>query len=131
MSRITPRRLLCLVLLTAYLLSLCGLTAVAESYTAEVKVQSMVVRTGPATSYPVLTYLAKGTKVTVQSTSNGIALISFDGKSGYAFSGDLQRIDGNKSGESISGMATVTASSAKVYTSPDTSSKVMILTRST
>ena len=109
------------------ILTMCVLliypAALAESYEAEVKVNSMVVRSGPSTSYEVVARLSKGKKVTVRSVSDGIAFISFDGKTGYALESDMKKTQSGSS--SISGMGTVTAATAKVYTSASTSSQVM------
>ena len=124
--RTGSQRLIGILLLMCFLTGLFVLPARAESFTAEVVVNSMVVRSGPAVSYGVVARLSKGTRVTVNSYSGGLAFISFDGKSGYALVSDLSRVQEERnSSASISGLATVTASSCKIYTSPSTSSKVM------
>ncbi|MBQ4451561.1 MAG: SH3 domain-containing protein [Clostridia bacterium] len=115
--------------LTAWslILAICVLmifpAALAESYEAEVTASTMVVRSGPSTSYEVVARLSKGTKVTVQSVSDGIAYISFSGKTGYALASDMKKVQSGSS--SVSGLATVTAATAKVYKSASTSSQVL------
>ena len=115
--------------LTAWslILAICVLmifpAALAESYEAEVTASTMVVRSGPSTSYEVVARLSKGTKVTVQSVSDGIACISFSGKTGYALASDMKKVQSGSS--SVSGLATVTAATAKVYKSASTSSQVL------
>ena len=124
--RTRSQRLIGILVLMCFLAGLFPWQAQAESFTAEVVVNSMVVRSGPAVSYSVVARLGKGTRVTVNSYSGGLAFISFDGKSGYALVSDLSRVQENHtSSASISGMATVTASSCKIYASPSTSAQVM------
>ena len=94
--------------LTAWslILAICVLmifpAALAESYEAEVTASTMVVRSGPSTSYEVVARLSKGTKVTVQSVSDGIAYISFSGKTGYALASDMKKVQSGSS--SVSGL---------------------------
>ena len=95
---------------------LAPVPAAAETFPAEVSVTKMTIRSGASTAYPVSGYLAKGDQVNVLSYSDGIARIEYNGKTGYARVSDMKRV----SSASVSGTATVTASSVKVYPEPNT-----------
>ena len=125
--RITALLMVLLLLSTAF-----SLYAAAESFTAEVTVSKMTVRSGADTSYPVIATLSKGKIVTVLAYSNGVAQISFDGQTGYALVSNLKKIGSQNSSASgsqdiisLSGIGTVTAASASIYASSSTSSKVI------
>ena len=115
-----------------FLASLVPDSARAESFTAEVTVSKMTVRSAADAKSPVIATLAKGKQVTVLSYSNGIACISFDGQTGYALVSNLKKVSVQTSEQNSSGtinysgnVCTVTASSAKIYASQSTSSKVV------
>ena len=126
------RRITAVLLVMIFLASLVPDSARAESFTAEVTVSKMTVRSAADAKSPVIATLAKGKQVTVLSYSNGIACISFDGQTGYALVSNLKKVSVQSSEQNSSGtinysgsVCTVTASSAKIYASQSTSSKVV------
>lgn len=119
------RRIAALLMTMILLLSTFTGFALAESFTAEVKVSKMTVRSGPDASYQVVATLSKGKQVTVLSYSDGIAYISFDGLTGYARVSDMKKVKTDTAPKSQSGTCTITVSSAKIYKSASTSAKVI------
>ena len=91
-------------------------TAGAENFPAEVTCDKMTIRTGASGTYPVKGYLTKGDQVTVLSYADGIARIRYNGTTGYAQIKDMKRVEA----ATVNGIATVTASTLKVYGEPNT-----------
>ena len=125
--RIHKRSIIAWLLLLCLWVTLFSFPAKAESFTAEVTVASMMVRSGPSAKYELIDRLSKGTQVTVLSYKNGVALIRYDGKEGYALTKDMKKVSApaaTKAPESISGLGKVTRES-KVYASASTGSSVL------
>ena len=96
------------------------------------------VRKGPSTSYSIITNLAKGTEVTVHSTSNGWSKITVNGIEGYVSHAYLTSTKPSTSNGSTSTPSTTTtmyvtsSSGLNVRKGPATSySKVTTLSRGT
>ena len=77
--------------------------------------EGLNMRKGPSTSYSVIKKLAKGTKVTVKSTSNGWSKITVDGSTGYVSSSYLS--SKKQSGSSSSSSTSANSSSTSASTS--------------
>ena len=77
--------------------------------------EGLNMRKGPSTSYSVIKKLAKGTKVTVKSTSNGWSKIAVDGSTGYVSSSYLS--SKKQSGSSSSSSTSANSSSTSASTS--------------
>ena len=95
--------------------------------TGTVTASALNVRSGPGTNYASLGLLRRGTSVTVESVSGGWAQISFNGKTAYVSAEYVsmsasQPSDGSQTtgGETVSGTATVTASSLNLRSGPGT-----------
>lgn len=114
-----------LCLLLALCLTALPITALADSFQAVVTSASMVVRSGPTVEDSRIGTLKKGVTVTVLSYKNGIALIEYKGRRGYARVSDMTRLssESDAADKSLSGLGKVTASSLTVYASADKSSK--------
>ncbi|MBR2716302.1 MAG: SH3 domain-containing protein, partial [Oscillospiraceae bacterium] len=100
--------------------ALCALLAVSVSASAvsgTVTEGPLRMRTGPDTSYTVITNLPAGTAVEVTGCSGGWYQVSYGGQSGYV-SGDYIQL-----AEALTG--TVTASVLNVRTAPDINAGVM------
>ncbi len=104
---------LCVCLLMMFVIQT---PAAAEQFYAEVTCTKMTIRSGASTAYPISGYLAKGDLVTVLSYADGLARIQYNGRTGYARIQDMKRV----STTSVNGIATVTASTLKVYGEPNT-----------
>ena len=96
------------------------------------------VRKGPSTSYSIITNLAKGTEVTVHSTSNGWSKITVNGIEGYVSHAYLTSTKPSTSNGSTSTPSTTTtmyvtsSSGLNVRKGPSTSySKVTTLSKGT
>ena len=116
-----PSMLLAALLVLA-LLSAMAPAALAEgSFKAVVSVDSMRVyaQTSP---YSYLGSLSKGTEVTVKAYSGGVALISYNGKTGLAQVSDLARTTETSDTETTQGRAVVATQKTRIYKKPRTSS---------
>ena len=127
-TNVQSKRITALLLVMMLTFALFAPSAAAESFTAEVTVNKMTVRSGPNPSYDVIATLTKGKQVTVLSYSNGIAYISFDGLKGYAPVSNMKKVSSSSpstGGSSLSGIGTVKVSRAKIYSSASTSANVI------
>ena len=120
------RRMTSLALVMLMLITLLPGSTRAESFTAEVTVSKMLVRSANDASSPIIATLSKGKRVNVISYSDGIAYISFDGMTGYALVSNLKKVsDSSGNQTSLSGLGTISVSSAKIYSSASTSARVI------
>ena len=127
-------RMLCCALVVSVLAVIAPLSALAD-FSAVVTSSSMRVYAACSTSSPSAK-LSKGTVVTVRSYSNGVAKISYKGKTGYARVSDMDAVkstsSGSSSSSSSSGKATtVCTSDARAYKSASTSSQSVAVKKGT
>lgn len=127
-------RMLCCALIVSALAVIAPASALAD-FSAVVTSSSMRVYAACSTNSPSAK-LSKGTVVTVKSYSNGVAKISYKGKTGYARVSDMEAVKSTSSGSSSSSTSsgkatTVCTSDARAYKSASTSAQSVAVKKGT
>lgn len=122
--------LLSIMLMLALMAGMVPAAWAASSFKAVVVSGSMKVYSAKS-PYKYMGSLPKGTEVTVKDYKSGVALISYNGKTGMAKAGDLEKVTSSSSAADNSASNTqkydskpmVANRSTRVYSKPSTSSK--------
>lgn len=122
--------LLSIMLMLALMAGMVPAAWAASSFKAVVVSGSMKVYSAKS-PYKYMGSLPKGTEVTVKDHKSGVALISYNGKTGMAKAGDLEKVTSSASGaensaskpQKYESRPMVANRTTRVYSKPSTSSK--------